>query len=352
MYSIDTVREGFQLARYLIQKLATGSARKTPETLYHYTDAAGLLGIVTSGTVWATHYEYLNDASELKYAVGVMKGVVEKATTGAKPDSWKGRLRHVMSQGNITSDYSAGGEEGADKQQFLACFSEGGDKLSQWRGYGKSIGGYSLGFPFAHLRAIEERIMDSQQRKAKSSPAINVKFLSCVYGKRAQKTLIAECFKRVLRHCETTRYSVDDSSLAFLLRVILRFVSSCFKDPSFMDEREWRLVVSVPPNSGAVEFGEERERTQDDIRRDQIATVRFRKGEYSLVPYIVVPVVLDEVLSLSRVILGPTPLPENARAAAMRLLRPEQGRPHIAATPSQRIVCTNVINSSIPFRRV
>ena len=186
MYSVETVRKVWQLGSYLRQELATLSAGKTPETLYQYTDAAGLSirHRHTSGTVWATHYEYLNDASELKYAVGVMKGVVEKATTGAKPDSWKGRLRHVMSQGNITSDYSAGLEEGADRQQFLACFSEGGDKLSQWRGYGKSIGGYSLGFPFAHLRAIEKRMTDSQQRKAKSS--INVEFfvVCMVNGRR------------------------------------------------------------------------------------------------------------------------------------------------------------------------
>jgi hypothetical protein len=144
----------------------------------------------------------------------------------------------------------------------------------------------------------------------------------------------------VLRHCAEARLHVDDSALADFLGTILRVVSPCFKDPSFKDEREWRLVV--------------RQRTQNDVHPDQIAMARFRKGEYSLVPYIIVPVVLEAVLSLSQVILGPTPLPENARAAAMRLLRPEPEGPQIpgAATARQRIVCTNVINSSIPFRRV
>src|SRR4051794_188276 len=36
-----------------------------PEILYHYTTAAGLIGIVQSQTLWATNAEFLNDAQEL-----------------------------------------------------------------------------------------------------------------------------------------------------------------------------------------------------------------------------------------------------------------------------------------------
>lgn len=357
MISAETARELRQLRSFLRQRLVTGAATRVPETLYHYTDAAGLLGIVTSRTVWATHYAYLNDASEFRYAVGVMEDVVEEASADAEPDSWKARFRHFISQGNIASDYSVGSADDAEEQQFVACFCEGGDGLSQWRGYGKSIGGCSLGFPFAHLRSIEKQINESQLGKTvnQSSPQITVEFFPCWYKELEQKALIAEGFERVLRHCATTRYPIDDSSLGTLLRGILRPVSSCFKDPAFEDEDEWRLVVRIwrPRFGGSVRFGDDRERTQDDIHMDQIATVRFRKGEYSLVPYIAVPVVSNAALTLSRVVLGPTPLPDNARAAVMQLLRPEQEDPEtpVAAT-GQRIVCTNVVNSSIPFRRV
>jgi hypothetical protein len=40
-----------------------------PETLYHYTDAAGLKGIIESGAIRATHVAYMNDASEYLHAV-------------------------------------------------------------------------------------------------------------------------------------------------------------------------------------------------------------------------------------------------------------------------------------------
>src|SRR5262249_18438202 len=149
-------------------------------------------------------------------------------------------------------------------------------------------------------------------------------FLPCRYDQEEQMALIAEGFERVLRHCETTRYPVDDSSLAALLRTILRSVSSSFKDPAFEDEHEWRLVVRVDsPALGSVQYGENRERTEDDKRMDQIAVVHFRKGEYSLVPYVVVPLAQHNAMSLSHLVVGPTPLPENARAAAIQLLLPD-----------------------------
>ena len=358
MISAETVREILKLRSYLREqsylkeRLATGTATEKPPTLYHYTDAAGLMGIVDSGALWATHYAYLNDASEFRYAAGVMKEVVTEATADAKPDSWKARFLRVMSQDDNPSVYNADSRD-ADEQQFVACFCEGGDGLSQWRGYGKSIGGYSLGFKFADLQAVEKRINASQEGKTinQASPHIRAEFLPCWYSRKEQKALIADGFERALRHCETTRYPVDDSSLAALLRAILRSVSSCFKDPAFRDEHEWRLVVRVwRPDSGS--FGEERERTQEDMRMDQVANVRFRRGEFSLVPYVVVPVVFNAPLSLSEVFVGPTPLRENARAAAMQLLLAERHGSGTPAVAQRRIVCAEITNSSIPFRRV
>jgi hypothetical protein len=57
---------------------------------------------------------------------------------------------------------------------------------------------------------------------------------------------------------------------------------------------------------------------------------------------------------LSEVVVGPTPLPENARAAAMQLLRPkpERSRTPISAPADRKIDCEKIVNSKIPFRRV
>ena len=39
----------------------------TPKILYHYTSSTGLLGILTSKSVWGTHVNYLNDAQDFIY---------------------------------------------------------------------------------------------------------------------------------------------------------------------------------------------------------------------------------------------------------------------------------------------
>lgn len=42
---------------------------QAPPVLYHYTDQHGLLGILTSGRIWATDVLHLNDSSEVRYAL-------------------------------------------------------------------------------------------------------------------------------------------------------------------------------------------------------------------------------------------------------------------------------------------
>jgi hypothetical protein len=62
--------------------------RVAPKTLHHYTDAAGLKGIVESGVMRASHLAYMNDASEYLHAVSLLlereshPGFCSKVPTG------------------------------------------------------------------------------------------------------------------------------------------------------------------------------------------------------------------------------------------------------------------------------
>lgn len=164
-----------------------------PKTLYHYADATGLQGIVTSGKLWATHFAYSNDASEFQYAVKVMEKVVKEATAGAEPESWKGLSLEAWEEKQYESRHSRGSSHDTNKlQHFIACFSKVGDQLSQWRGYGKSIGGYALGFPSQRLLDIEKQINHSQVGKTgdKSNPKVTVVFGRCRYKQQEQEELL------------------------------------------------------------------------------------------------------------------------------------------------------------------
>jgi hypothetical protein len=60
--------------------LATGSV---PERLYHFTDANGMAGIIRWGKLWSTLITGLNDRSELRYGVDVLRAMLSKAGSRA-----------------------------------------------------------------------------------------------------------------------------------------------------------------------------------------------------------------------------------------------------------------------------
>ncbi|EJG2383281.1 hypothetical protein HMPREF1144_0490 [Klebsiella sp. OBRC7] len=40
--------------------------------IYHYTDLNGLKGIIESGSLWATHFSFLNDSNELTHGMNCL----------------------------------------------------------------------------------------------------------------------------------------------------------------------------------------------------------------------------------------------------------------------------------------
>lgn len=57
------------------QTILDGILSRTPQpgTLYHYTNQKGLLGIIGSRRIWATHHQCLNDAKEFIHAKGIFR---------------------------------------------------------------------------------------------------------------------------------------------------------------------------------------------------------------------------------------------------------------------------------------
>jgi len=44
-----------------------------PNLLYHYTTQTGLLGIIKSKEIWATHTQYLNDQRKFRHAISIIE---------------------------------------------------------------------------------------------------------------------------------------------------------------------------------------------------------------------------------------------------------------------------------------
>ena len=148
------------------------------ETLYHYTTWGGLLGILKTRTLWATHYRFLNDYSEivlfrdklvsliLPYVAAGYQKLVERSPDVAQRISHEGGLDHVIrhdAEVFVDAQYDAIGHEiyilsfcGEHKDPY----TNANGLLSQWRGYGPG-GGLALVF---NTREIEEILKTEAER--------------------------------------------------------------------------------------------------------------------------------------------------------------------------------------------
>jgi hypothetical protein len=133
-----------------------------PTTLYHYTNAAGLLGILKpSFSSWeddntnlvpqltkaaqlrASDVRYMNDSQELKFGARYFAPrLAQAATDESLPDDTR-RACEGLAAFFLKADVFDWA-----LRCFAACFCDNGDLLSQWRGYARGAGGggYAIGF--------------------------------------------------------------------------------------------------------------------------------------------------------------------------------------------------------------
>lgn len=225
-------------------------SRNNPGLLYHYTNAAGLLGIVEHNKIWATHINFLNDASELIYA----RRLVEEALKHGEENSKSEIVREFFRRAATCFDVSQ------TMDVFVSCFCQEGDLLSQWRGYAQAGEGYSIGMdgdqlgligggrnfffgPVEYDLAVQERI-------------VNV-ILTMVVD-RLNKMTKAQTVKQASS-------AIDECCKVFRRAIWYPLVT--FKDAMFAAENEWRA-------------------TEVMTKEESAKQVRFRSSGSKLVPYI------------------------------------------------------------------
>jgi hypothetical protein len=282
--------------------LAGISQRRPPTTLYHYTTASGLLGILRSKAIWATNIRFLNDSREFALAMDLTREILRERLSQAKA-RYQQALYSVLSDGLSHSQES---------QLFVASFSANGDQLSQWRGYSSEGTGYSVGFNAGILL----------RPHGEEGPRF---LLSCIYNPKQREELLHRVVSEVVRYAEENRVyetaNRDRIHAAAFKRFagLLSLAAPIVKDQSFEEELEWRLVA---PSSSF----------------DQ-ADPQFRSGKSSLIPFFKYRLADEGAdLEIREIIIGPTPEQELAELA-LKSLKATQG-----------ISIGSVRASQIPYR--
>jgi hypothetical protein len=199
-----------------------------PKTVYHYTDAAGLAGMLKNGKLWATDYRFLNDETEVLYTRDLARSFICKDSNNNR----SGELRKSLC--TYVSKWQ-GVEQPSDV--FVFSLSEERDDLSQWRGYARDGLGFTLGFSGPNLlRAFRTR----------------ARLLKMEYDPKTQLRTLARIFSGFTRRVREDCKLHPEEKNTILNRAAHRFDWCCEqrapvnKHKSFASEKEWRFVSHIP----------------------------------------------------------------------------------------------------------
>lgn len=203
-----------------------------PPVLWHYTTAEGLLGILDSKKIRASHISTMNDVYEYRYSVGSLVQAAEHRLKLDIDDVSRSMLGHLCAElKDLRIDRVP--------PVFVSCFTSNVDWTNHWGEYGDRGRGYALGFSTPELFQV--------------AALQAVFFQRCVYDNKTVAALMAEIVltaERIFKGVQARNSGVAIGELAndFLQFYTwnLGFVAPAFKGPTFAHEAEWRATLQLP----------------------------------------------------------------------------------------------------------
>jgi hypothetical protein len=283
------------------------------QLIYHYTNLTAALGILESQSLWATHYRYLNDTGELEVFRRALACWRKAMVVQRQPVDRL--LRELLN--------SLLGEtrQPQETEAYVISFCrDGGDRLSQWRAYGKGAG-CALGFD---KRELENLIKKEHERYYFDSSYIGRIYYGNIdrLPRRISDNLI-ECIAIL-----EDRLAGQEHDFHRAVNLFIKGISS-FKHEGFSEEKEYRLTTFVPTS--------QRDNPEDHIGRLP-KPIKFRVVDDIIIPYIEL---FGEGyhLPIKKIIVGPPPRESAHHYRALQTILKEKGiDPEI------------VIPSNIPYR--
>lgn len=321
--------------------------------LYHYTDWAGLEGILGSQTLWARHYKALNDTSEVQHMRGLLyretHRIVNNIMRRDARRSFKYK-RFLKKHGGVskcsrmvakqsvdifyrtTFEGDDSGEPFAEPYVVSFCAHTNHDRyvqdnglLSMWRAYGND-GGYALVFDTKRL----SKCLDSE---AKYYGYSALYLADVIYDDAEEGVLekeIGQLVEVIRTFIEALAEGVGDESAGKVFQPFFTSVTR-FKHQGFKEESEVRLTAAPIPKrvyeKAEADYGEKPNR--------EIKPILTRKAPGKESPYIV----LNDSpkrgrLPILKIIVGP----QEDQAARLKEVRVLIGRKRI-----------KVVGSSTPY---
>jgi hypothetical protein len=305
------------------------------ERVYHYTTWNGLLGILQSSTLWATHYKFLNDYSEivlfkdkliswlLPHVRQAYEELMKQSPGVEQKINRVGGLGQAVQHDTevfVNAQYEVTGDE----IYILSFCGEHKDPrinsnglLSQWRGYGAG-GGFALVFNTHKL----EEMMHIEAKKYEYSVMDLCDVIYSDDEDKLKKELsedlsnIAADVKRLFNLHSAT---LSEKEKRDALKGYYPFVHciGSYKHCGFKEENEVRMIV-LPTvlNQEILKLASSEGIT---LKAEKERKFRNKNGEF--IPYIELFNSIDVKPPIERIIVGPHKEKETRAAALRTMLR-------------------------------
>ena len=297
-------------------------------SMFHYTNADGLFGILSKGEIWSTAPFATNDKSELNAVKGILTNIFAEQRDQMITDDHE---YITLFQKNGINFFQYPKElETAIFNAFNKilgiyvtsfCTAENRNVfenglLSQWRGYGRN-GGYTLQFSRSKFNNFINLSNENSENCAYALTDVNYNlenpFKDAVLNHKESfiemYVLFMDLIASVIRKVKQDDKLIDQDTVNQFVDSKKESIKSLFlyalltKDSNFSEERECRLTAFL------------KDGTKDDVK--------FFNRNDVLVPYIKTPGRFSENLldSIERIIVGPGPYQDVRHQSVEYLLK-------------------------------
>lgn len=225
-------------------------------TLYHYCSTDNFFKLIESKSIWMSDSSQMNDRTECLWIENYFDTITDYFEE-AKLEDFK---RFTIWTYKMNKHDS-----------FIFCLSRKRDMLSQWRAYANDGRGLCIGFNFGQLSIPREIPMRNQILDN------TIGISEVVYNELKQRKMILELVDQYVKSADHP--DMGSAAASTFLGYFLVSYSLIFKNPSFREEKEWRIIHT--PSENNVEYLED-ESPKFDISRIKYRVSGDRITSYSI----------------------------------------------------------------------
>lgn len=250
--------------------------------LYHYTDLAGLYGIISNKGFWLSDARFLNDREEIVNGRNLCSQIIDQFLA----------MKKYRKYGNVLERTKSELVSSSDDVYHVASFSRDPDSLEQWRAYARNGKGACIGLDLG---------IKTRYQHFNMLPTLQ--FRSVIYSDKIKENILSIVIRSGFRMYVKDSVSRNVNEKDYVddhvkhLKGTFQYFFHIFKHPAFSTENEVRLIMS-------------------EHRKDDFEGKHFRVSGGMIVPYYCTneQVIFDsdhnrkepDNLPISSVAVGPT----------------------------------------------